>query len=229
MSAQHDRQIPSCEYSGAQSRKPAVGVVADALRAFRRPSTSVYVFDDSYPGIPPNDTQPAEHPLSLFSIDALHPIAPSIYSWPALEALSRRSRTIAPITAQRVIPSYFFGVSALPTIDPLLPEEETSGKPKKLNGGKDGVAGIPYVRVGFVFKPLPKIPHGDLGDEEEEEEGVTPRKGSPPKKKKKGGNGRRKSTAKDAARKVWPLVRVASSSLSHTREIFALGFGTDRV
>lgn len=183
------------------------------LRAHFRSSVrqSVYVFDDSYPGIPPNDTQPSKHPLSLFSIDALHPLAPSIYSWPALEALSRRSRTIAPITAQRKIPSYFFGVSALPTIDPLLPEEETSGKPKKLNDGKDGVAGIPYVRVGFAFKPLPKITNGGLGDEEEEGgEEATPDEGSSPKKKKKGGKGRRKSTAKDSARKVWPLVRVAS-------------------
>ncbi|GAA5961427.1 hypothetical protein JCM8115_003446 [Rhodotorula mucilaginosa] len=175
----------------------------------------VYVFDDSYPGIPPNDTQPSKHPLSLFSIDALHPLAPSIYSWPALEALSRRSRTIAPITAQRKIPSYFFGVSALPTIDPLLPEEETSGKPKKLNDGKDGVAGIPYVRVGFAFKPLPKITNGGLGDEEEEGgEEATPDEGSSPKKKKKGGKGRRKSTAKDSARKVWPL-KFAEHSFSN--------------
>lgn len=103
----------------------------------------------------------------------------------------------------------------------MLPEEETSGKPMKLDGGKDGVAGIPYVRVGFAFKPLPKIPNGQVEDEAEEEEGATPRKGSP-KKKKKVTNGRRKSTAKDSARKVWPLVRVASS-LTHERG-FCAGF-----
>lgn len=67
------------------------------------------------------------------------------------------------------------------------------------------------MRVGFAFKPLPKITNGGLGDEEEEGgEEATPDEGSSPKKKKKGGKGRRKSTAKDSARKVWPLVRVAS-------------------
>lgn len=221
--SRRERQIPSCEYSVQTHLRPALRVLADVfLRAFRRSSASVYVFDDAYPGIPANDTQPAKHPLSLFSIDALHPIAPSIYSWPALEALSRRSRSIAPITAQRTIPSYFFGISALPTVDPLLPEEETSsGEPKKLDGGKDGVAGIPYVRVGFAFKPLPKISSGEVEDEDGEEGGregegdATPRKGSP--KEKKGRNARRKSTAKDSARKVWPLVRVAFVSLAHTR------------
>ncbi|GAA5869580.1 hypothetical protein JCM3774_005485 [Rhodotorula dairenensis] len=166
-----------------------------------------YVFDDCYPAIPPNGIAPASHPLSLFSINGLHSLAPSIYSWPALEALSKRSRTIAPITAQRKIPSYFFGVSAVPTIDPLLPRDETGGPYKKLDGGKDGAAGIPYVRVGFAFKPLPAVRASDSDEGEiEGAEGWTSGKGA-----QKEGRGKRKSSTaatakkKDPLRKTWPL------------------------
>ncbi|GAA5975469.1 hypothetical protein JCM10908_005170 [Rhodotorula pacifica] len=161
----------------------------------------VYVFDDAYPARPMYSEKASAHPLSLFSIESLQYITASIYSRPALEALPDRSRSIAPIAEKRRLPPYFFSVSALPTFDPLLPKEETSGKPKKLSGGKDGVAGIPYVRVGFSFAPLPEVDSDD--SEDEEADGGASAKSRAVKGRGKKAKG--KSAWKKPLEKVWPL------------------------